>query len=163
MERFLAFPQFPVCTCRKWHQALGSLIFVEPGTLKAVNYFLSAGKSRLFSLHESPADRQLLHGTSVYPIYKKGSVDVLSSCLWSQSITKSCLWAQILPLKGACHLSRKLCQRKWGFPKWGYLCRGKCWSLPGLCSLQPNPVLLTGTRGCLGLMRGFVVWVYCFF
>lgn len=71
MKRFLAFPQFLVCICRQWYWASGTPISVEPGTLKAVNDFLSAGKSRPFSLHESTADSEFLHGISVYSIYNK--------------------------------------------------------------------------------------------
>lgn len=154
MERFLAFPQFPVCTCRKWYQASGSLIFVEPETLKAVNYFLSAGKSCPFSLHESTADSELLHGTAVYSIYKKGSVDVLSSCLCSQSITKSCLWAQILPLKGACHLNSNLCQRKMRVSQMG-TCGGDV-LIPSLSSAASSQTLWDMRMPWF--MGDFVVW-----
>lgn len=71
MKRSLAFPQFPVCVCRQRYGASGPLIFTEPETLKAVNEFLSAGKSYPFSLHESTADSEFLHGISVYSIYNK--------------------------------------------------------------------------------------------
>lgn len=71
MKRFLAFPQFLVCICRQWYWASGSLISMEPETLKAVNDFLSAGKSYPFSLHESTTDSEFLHGVSVYSLYNK--------------------------------------------------------------------------------------------
>lgn len=97
-------------------------------------------------------------GTSVYSIYKKGSVDVLSSCLCSQSITKSCLWAQILPLKGACHLNRNLCQRKMRVSQmstWG----GEV-LIPSLSSAASSQILWDMRMPWL--MGGFVVWGFFF-
>lgn len=152
MERFLAFPQFPVCTCRKWHQELGSLIFVEPEALKAVNYFLSAGESCPFSLHESAADSQLLHGTAVYPIYKKGSVDVLSSCLWSPEHNKILLVSSDPPSQR----SRTLCQRKMRVSQMS--ARGKGSADPSLSSAAASQTLgwSQGHEAALGWWR--VLW-----
>lgn len=159
MERFLAFPQFPVCSCRKWYQAFGSLISVEPEALKAVNSFLSAGKSCPFSLHESAADSELLHGTPVYPLHKKRLCWCFKLLFVKPEHNKILLVSSDPPSQRSVPFEQETLPKENEFPKW-VPGEGEVLTPPGASSQTlwwPQ-----GHQGAWDSWGFFVVWVLGF-